>query len=80
MRKLSLLSKKLSKVEHDIFRFTGMDIKKEKDKITVSMNDYADSITAIPTFRKEDNTEPLNDLERKVYRKYVGKLLWLTEN
>ena len=70
----------ISKVEHGAFRFTGVDIKQEKDKIIVSMNDYVDSLEPIKDFRKDENTSKLNDLEMKIYRKYTGKLMWLTEN
>ena len=73
-------SLKVSKVEYGSFRFTGVDIRQEERKIIVSMNAYADSLFSIADFRKNDNTDSLNELELKVYRKYTGKLLWLAEN
>ena len=71
---------KVSKVEHGSFRFTGVDIRQEKQRIIVSMDAYAESMNPIADFRKGDNCEVLNDVELKVYRKYTGKLLWLAEN
>ena len=71
---------KVSKVEHGIFRFTGVDIRQEEQKIIVSMDAYADSMHPIADFRKGDNSEALNEIELKVFRKYTGKLLWLAEN
>ena len=68
-------SLKISKVEYGSFRFTGVDIRQEERKIIVSMNAYADSLLPIADFRKSDNTDGLNELELKVYRKYTGKLL-----
>ena len=71
---------KVSKVEHGIFRFTDVDIRQEEQKIIVSMDVYADSMHPIADFRKGDNSEALNEIELKVFRKYTGKLLWLAEN
>ena len=68
-------------MEYDKFRFTGVDVCKDKDgNIQVSMEAYAKSIEKIPVFRKGDNASPVTEVERKLYRKYVGKLLWLSEN
>ena len=71
---------KVSRVEHGRFRFTGVDIFQDGNKIEVSMNAYANSLVPIEDFRKGENTEELNALELKIYRKYTGKLLWLAEN
>ena len=71
---------KTSKIEHGKFRFTGVDIRQEEGKIIVSMDAYAESMQQIADFRKADNTDPLNEIELKVFRKYTGKLLWLAEN
>ena len=44
------------------------------------MEDYVESVKLIPVFRKDADESPLNLVELKLYRKYVGKLLWLAEN
>ena len=31
-------------------------------------------------FRKDPEESPLTDTEIKIYRKFIGKLLWLSEN
>ena len=71
---------KISKIERKKLRFTGIDIEKKSDGIHVSMEDYAKSIELIPVFRKDKDTSPLTPQELKLYRKYVGKFLWLSEN
>ena len=70
----------VSKVEKNKYRFTGIDIEKKKDGIVMSMEDYAESIEEIKEIRKEKKTEMLMKIENKLYRKYVGKISWLTEN
>ncbi len=66
-------------MEDNEFRFTGMDVKKEGDIIIVSMDIYAKSLEKIE-IRKGLPDDPLTEIEMKVYRKYVGKLLWLAIN
>ena len=40
-----------SKIEHEKFRFTGVDIERvNKEHIKVSMNDYAESLENIKEF------------------------------
>ena len=34
----------VSKMERDVFRFTGLDIKKYEDQIQVSMKEYSNSL------------------------------------
>ena len=70
----------VSKVEMDSFRFTGIDVTKLKDTIEISMNDYADSIEYIDSFRNGKPDDKLSDIELKLYRKYTGKLSWLAAN
>ena len=66
----------ISKLEDDEFCFTGMDVKKQGDVIVVSMEDYAKSLEKLE-IRKGQPNDKLTEVEMKVYRKYVGKLLWL---
>jgi len=70
----------VSKVERQKFRFTGVDVEKTESGIVVSMEDYAESVEEIEDFRKTKNDEKLTGIEQKLYRKYVGKFLWLSEN
>ena len=71
---------KISKIEEDEFRFTGIDVKRKNGVITVSMDAYAESIENIKEFRDVSPGESLTFLESKVYRKFNGKLAWLASN
>ena len=71
---------KVSKVERGKFRFTGIDIEEKPDGIHISMEDYVQSIKLIPIFRDDPDSSSLTVQEVKLYRKYVGKFLWLAEN
>merc|ERR1711962_752951 len=70
---------RVSKVEEDNFRFTGLDVKTKDGKIQISMEDYAESITEIKEIRKADRNEKLTTAELKEYRKYTGKISWLAQ-
>ena len=69
----------VSKVEENRFRFTGLDVKAEKEKIEVSIEDYAKSVEPIEEIRKVDRNEKITKLELKEYRKYTGKISWLSQ-
>ena len=69
----------VSKVEEDEFRFTGLDVKAGNGKIKVSMEDYANSVEEIKEIRKADRAEKLTKAELKEYRKYTGKISWLSQ-
>ena len=69
----------ISKLEYDEFRFTGMDVRRECDRIVVSMEEYVRSLEMIEV-KKGSPRETLTDVEMKVYRKYVGNLTWLASN
>merc|ERR1712115_397708 len=69
----------VSKVEEDNFRFTGLDVKTKDGNIEISMEDYAESIKEIKEIRKADRTEKLTKAELKGYRKYTGKVSWLSQ-
>ena len=58
----------------------GVDVEQTKEGIQMSMEDYVASIQLIPIFRKDTDDSPLTQIEQKLYRKYVGKLLWLSKN
>ena len=71
----------VSKVEEDVFRFTGLDIKAVETGIEISMEDYSNSLKDIIEIRKtDDRTEPLTKVEMKLYRKMTGKLAWLANS
>ena len=69
----------VSTVESNCFRFTGIDVKKVKEGIEISMEDYAKSLEEIQ-IRDTKADEPLTREELKVFRKFVGKLNWLAAN
>ena len=70
----------VSKVEENNFRYTGLDVETLQDEITMSMNDYVDSLAMIKYIRKVSGTEELTKLEQKQCRKYEGKLNWLAQS
>ena len=69
----------VSQVENDCFCFTGIDVKRVKDGIEISMEDYAKSLEEIQ-IRDAKADETLTRDELKVLRKFVGKLNWLAAN
>merc|ERR1712240_808640 len=69
----------VSKVEKDVFRFTGLDVKAGNGKIEVSMEDYANLVEEIKEIRKSYRAEKLTRTELKEYRKYTGKISWLSQ-
>ena len=66
-------------MESDYFRFTGIDVTKVRKGIDISMEDYAKSLEEIQ-IRKAKADETLTREDLKVYRKFVGKLIWLAAN
>ena len=71
----------LSKVEKDVFRFTGLDVKVVTDGIKILMEDYSQSLKDITDIRKvDDRNEELSKLEMKLYRKMTGKIAWLANS
>ena len=69
----------MSKVEKDVYRFTGLDVKAGNGKIEVSMEDYANSVEENKEIRKADRADRLTKIELKEYRKYTGKISWLLQ-
>ena len=71
----------MSKACNGEFRFCGLNIKLQKDgRITVSMDDYADSIEPMVIDRKRRRTEEITYKEISALRELVGKLAWLAHN
>merc|ERR1712243_418648 len=69
----------VSKVEKDVFRFTGLDVKAGNGRIEVSMEDYVNSVEEIKEIRKANRDVKLTRAELKEYRKYIGKISWLSQ-
>ena len=69
----------VSTVESNCFRFTGIDVKKVKEGIEISMEDYAKSLEEIQ-IRDAKADEPLTREELKVFKKIVEKWNWLAAN
>jgi hypothetical protein len=67
MRRILMKELKVSKVEKGKFRFTGIDVEKTDKGITVSMEDYTNSIEKIEDIRKAKGEELLTKTEMKVY-------------
>ena len=58
----------VSKVEEDVFRYTGLDVKMVSDGIKISMADYSRSLKEIMDIRKtDDRSKSLSKLEMKLY-------------
>ena len=76
---VEMLTKEISKVldvsqvRVIISKFKGIDVKKMKGGIEISMEDYAKSLEEIQ-IREAKADKILTREELKVYRKYVGKL------
>ena len=71
---------KISKIYKDKFWFTGVDFSRTDKSITISIEDYAESLTKIDHFRVGPKDDPLTKVEHKLYRKKVGQLSWLASN
>ena len=82
---VKMLTKEISKVldvstvESDCFRFTGIYVKKVKEGIEISMEDYAKSLEEVQ-IRDAKANDALTRDEFKVLMKFVGKLNWLAAN
>ena len=48
-------------------------------EIEVSMEEYASSVELIEEIRRADKEEKLTQVELKEYRKYTGKMSWLSQ-
>ena len=71
----------ISKIDRDKFRFTGLDIERMKNgNININMEEYAKALKVIPIFRDNKNDSRLTTKELKIFRSYVGKFMWLSEN
>merc|ERR1711867_11127 len=57
-----------------IIRGKGKKWKEEGEE-----GDYADSVEEIKEIRKADRTEKLTKAELKEYRKYTGRISWLSQ-
>ena len=80
---ISVVEKELTvyKIEEDVFRFKGLDIKVVKDGIEILMEDYSRSLKDVTDIRKvEDRREELSKLEMKLYWKMTGKIVWLANS
>ena len=69
----------ISKLEYNMFRFTGIDVFKEEERIVIIMEEYAKSLKKLE-IRKGSSEEELTEAELKVFRKYIDKLNWLASN
>ena len=68
----------VSKEGVESFKYVGMTIKQENNKIRLDQNDYLDSVQ-LPLFerRKRDKDEQLSEQESTDYRKLVGQMMWV---
>lgn len=66
-------------MEDDRFRYTGIDVERVEGKIIVSMEEYAGSMEDVE-IRTGKQDDPLTREEMRMFRKYVGKLNWLSSN
>ena len=64
----------VSKVEHESFRFTGIDVAKCEDGLVVSMEDYVESLYDIKDVRVGRHDNFLLPVENKLYRGFTGKI------
>ena len=72
---------KVTKAEWDKMKFMEIDIDASvPGMIKVIMEAYMSTITKFNTSRSRNPKEPLNSIEVKLLRGYIGKLLWLSGN
>ena len=69
----------VSKVEKNQFRFCGLDVKQEKCKIVVSMEDYAEAIVETEIPKRAKNEDKLNEDQMTVMRGLAGQMQWLAQ-
>ena len=55
--------KNISKVEENNFRYTGLDVERCPDGITVPMDDCVDTFAEIKDIRKASGTEDLSKFD-----------------
>jgi hypothetical protein len=67
IKKVLMKELKISKIEKRKYRFTGIDVEKTDKGVTVSMEDYANSIEKVEDIRKGKGEEELTDIENKIY-------------
>ena len=69
----------VSKVFSKAFKYVGIDISQDSDKITLDQIDFIKSIEPIPISRDRQlqNHEKCNESESTSYRQLVGKLNWV---
>ena len=53
----------VSKVEEDVFRYTGIEVKKIEDRIVIQMKDYIESLEEVKEIRKADREDDLTKAE-----------------
>ena len=71
----------ISKTNDGSFRFCGLDITLKPDgRITVSMEDYANSLEKMYVDKKRDKDEETTYRENCDLRENIGKLAWLADN
>ena len=68
----------ISRIERDMFRSTGRDIEIYEDMMRLSIKDYAQSLERIREIRRAHRNRALTRMEMIEYRKFTGKLSWLT--
>ena len=71
---------KFGKIELQKFKFTGLNIKPDRDSIYRDQIDYIQSLAPIQTPRVADKNEKLSPSEFKDYRALTGQLSWAAEN
>ena len=61
----------VSKIEKDVFRLIGLDVKVVEEGVEILMEDYSQSLKDITDIRKtDDRDKELLKLEMQLYRKY----------
>ena len=70
----------ISKVEENNSRYTGLDVERHHDGITMSMDDYNDSLAEIKDIWMVSGTEDLTKLELNQYRMIVRKFNCLAQS
>ena len=72
--------KNVYKVKENNFRYTGLDVERHPGEISVSMDDYVNSLLEVKKIRKVSGALDFIKLEMIQYRKMAGKFNWLAQS
>ena len=70
---------KISKEHSETFKYLGLNIKQDEKGVEMDQVAYIDSMKEFKIDVSRDRDEELSDVEKKLYRSFVGQLQWTTQ-